>query len=81
MSDNHKKLIAAGAMSLVLAIPMLGHADPAKPASVAAANTRAENGVALALSGQNLLTERQTQTRGLEAERRALLSRPGHPTT
>ena len=35
---------------------------------------RTEGGVTLALSGQNLLTERQKQTRGLEAERRVLVS-------
>ena len=35
---------------------------------------RTEQGVTLALSGQNLLTERQKQTRGLEAERRVLVS-------
>ncbi|MBP8246071.1 MAG: TonB-dependent receptor [Phenylobacterium sp.] len=35
---------------------------------------RAQNGVTLALAGQNLLTERQKQTRGLEAERRVLFT-------
>lgn len=40
----------------------------------ARAGYRAEHAVTLALSGQNLLIERQKQTRGLEAERRALLS-------
>ena len=33
-----------------------------------------ENGVTLALAGQNLLNERQKQTRGLEAERRIQFS-------
>lgn len=33
-----------------------------------------ENGVTLALSGQNLLSERQKQTRGLQAERQVLVS-------
>ncbi|MDQ0464833.1 iron complex outermembrane receptor protein [Caulobacter ginsengisoli] len=35
---------------------------------------RWDNGLALALSGQNLLKERQEQTRGLEAERRVQVS-------
>ena len=35
---------------------------------------RATNGVTLALAGQNLLNERQKQTRGLEAERRVMFS-------
>lgn len=33
-----------------------------------------ENGLTLALSGQNLLNERQKQTRGLQAERQVLIS-------
>jgi iron complex outermembrane receptor protein len=33
-----------------------------------------ENGLTLALSGQNLLNERQQQTRGLQAERQVLIS-------
>lgn len=33
-----------------------------------------DNGVTVAVSGQNLLSERQKQTRGLEAERQVLLS-------
>ena len=35
---------------------------------------RMENGLTLALSGQNLLNERQKQTRGLQAERQVLFS-------
>jgi iron complex outermembrane receptor protein len=33
-----------------------------------------ENGLTFALSGQNLLNERQKQTRGLQAERQVLIS-------
>ena len=33
-----------------------------------------DNGVNLAISGQNLLKERQDQSRGLQAERRVLFS-------
>ena len=45
MSEHHKKQLAAGAMALVLAIPMAGHADPAKDLAVAGrALTFLENG-------------------------------------
>ncbi|WP_421933672.1 hypothetical protein [Phenylobacterium sp.] len=45
MSRHHKTLLAAGAMTLMLAAPMVGHADPAKDLAVAArALTFLENG-------------------------------------
>lgn len=36
MLRDHKKLLAAGAMTLMLAAPMVGYADPAKDLAVAA---------------------------------------------
>lgn len=69
MSEHNKTLIATGAVAL--AIPLVGHADPARDLAIAG---RALNAVTPDLSGQNLLTQRQQQTRGLQAERRGLLS-------
>ena len=91
MPQRYTILLATGAMALVLATPVIGHAGPAdydfyditngalRPVDAYASLSarvgyRTQSDVILALAGQNLLTERQKQTRGLEAERRVLFS-------